>query len=137
MVHLDENLCQDDSRVTASVLCSAMTCVFQAVLAVIIVVNLQGILAQFKDVCVLWKADRLDMVSTQTDPLTHSCWYHYLLEDYHSLSVLLHSLTLTLPYPYFTPDACAFWYCYAACVLRLAQSSNSDWLLSVAQCWTA
>lgn len=118
MVHLDENLCQDDSRVIVSVLCSAMTCVFQAVLAVIIVVNLQGILAQFKDVCALWKADRLDMVSTQTDALTHSCWYHYLLEDYHSLSVLLHNLTL--PYPYFTPDACAFWYCYAVCVLRLA-----------------
>lgn len=59
------------THVTASVLCSAMTCVFQAVLAAIIVVNLQGILAQFKDVCVLWKADRLDMVSTQTDALTH------------------------------------------------------------------
>lgn len=128
MVHLDENLCQDDSCVTASVLCSAVTCVFQAVLAVIIVVNLQGILAQFKDVCVLWKADRLDMVSTQTDTLTHSSWYRCLLEDYHSLSVLLHSLTLTLPYPCFTPDACAFWYCYDACVLRLAQSSNSDWM---------
>lgn len=27
MVHLEENLCQDDSRVTASVLCSAMTCI--------------------------------------------------------------------------------------------------------------
>nr|XP_046253625.1 solute carrier family 26 member 6-like isoform X2 [Scatophagus argus] len=34
----------------------------KAVLAVIIVVNLQGILAQFKDVCVLWKSDRLDML---------------------------------------------------------------------------
>nr|XP_033942093.1 solute carrier family 26 member 6-like [Pseudochaenichthys georgianus] len=34
----------------------------KAVLAVIIVVNLRGILAQFKDVCVLWKSDRLDQV---------------------------------------------------------------------------
>ncbi|KAE8293228.1 Solute carrier family 26 member 6 [Larimichthys crocea] len=34
----------------------------QAVLAVIIVVNLQGIMAQFKDVCVLWKSDRLDLL---------------------------------------------------------------------------
>ncbi|KAK1898752.1 Prestin [Dissostichus eleginoides] len=34
----------------------------KAVLAVIIVVNLWGILAQFKDVCVLWKSDRLDLL---------------------------------------------------------------------------
>ncbi|XP_022059025.1 prestin isoform X5 [Acanthochromis polyacanthus] len=34
----------------------------KAVLAVIIVVNLQGILAQFKDVCLYWKADRLDLL---------------------------------------------------------------------------
>ncbi|XP_053705531.1 solute carrier family 26 member 6 isoform X1 [Synchiropus splendidus] len=34
----------------------------KAVLAVIIVVNLQGILAQFKDLCVLWKSDRLDLL---------------------------------------------------------------------------
>ncbi|XP_071331325.1 solute carrier family 26 member 6 isoform X2 [Trachinotus anak] len=34
----------------------------KAVLAVIIVVNLQGILAQFKDVCVLWRSDRLDLL---------------------------------------------------------------------------
>ncbi|XP_008282953.1 solute carrier family 26 member 6 [Stegastes partitus] len=34
----------------------------KAVLAVVIAVNLQGILAQFKDVCVLWKADRLDLL---------------------------------------------------------------------------
>ncbi|XP_028308174.1 solute carrier family 26 member 6 isoform X4 [Gouania willdenowi] len=34
----------------------------KAVLAVIIVVNLQGILAQFKDVCRLWKSDRLDLI---------------------------------------------------------------------------
>ncbi|XP_051280438.1 prestin-like isoform X2 [Dicentrarchus labrax] len=34
----------------------------KAVLAVIIVVNLQGIMAQFKDVCVLWKSDRLDLL---------------------------------------------------------------------------
>ncbi|XP_023275760.1 solute carrier family 26 member 6-like [Seriola lalandi dorsalis] len=34
----------------------------KAVLAVIIVVNLQGILAQFKDVCVLWKSGRLDLL---------------------------------------------------------------------------
>uniref|UniRef100_A0A8D3AF27 Solute carrier family 26 member 6 n=1 Tax=Scophthalmus maximus TaxID=52904 RepID=A0A8D3AF27_SCOMX len=34
----------------------------KAVLAVIIVVNLQGILVQFKDVCVLWKSDRLDLL---------------------------------------------------------------------------
>lgn len=42
-------------------------CVFvlQAALAAIIVVNIQAILAQFKDVCLLWKADRLDLVSTQ------------------------------------------------------------------------
>lgn len=70
---------------------------------------------------------------------THSCWYHYLLEDYHSLSVLLHSLTLTLPCPYFTSDACAFWYGHAACVLRLAQSNNSDWMRfecgTVLNCW--
>lgn len=39
--------------------------VFQAALAVIIGVNLQAILAQFKDVCVLWKADRLDLVSEE------------------------------------------------------------------------
>lgn len=37
-------------------------CVYQAVLAVIIVVNLQGILAQFRDVRLLWKSDRLDLV---------------------------------------------------------------------------
>uniref|UniRef100_UPI0037E9B2E4 solute carrier family 26 member 6 n=1 Tax=Semicossyphus pulcher TaxID=241346 RepID=UPI0037E9B2E4 len=34
----------------------------KAVLAVIIAVNLQGMLAQFKDVCVLWKSDRLDLL---------------------------------------------------------------------------
>ncbi|XP_074537134.1 prestin [Halichoeres trimaculatus] len=34
----------------------------KAVLAVIITVNLQGMLAQFKDVPVLWKADRLDLL---------------------------------------------------------------------------
>ncbi|XP_029974343.1 solute carrier family 26 member 6 [Salarias fasciatus] len=34
----------------------------KAVLAVIIVVNLQGMLAQFKDVCLLWKSDRLDLL---------------------------------------------------------------------------
>ncbi|XP_010764714.1 solute carrier family 26 member 6-like [Notothenia coriiceps] len=34
----------------------------KAMLAVIIVVNLSGILAQFKDVCVLWKSDRLDLL---------------------------------------------------------------------------
>ncbi|XP_061592717.1 solute carrier family 26 member 6 isoform X2 [Cololabis saira] len=34
----------------------------KAVLAVIIVVNLQGLLAQFRDVCLLWKADRLDLL---------------------------------------------------------------------------
>ncbi|XP_054464391.1 solute carrier family 26 member 6 [Anoplopoma fimbria] len=34
----------------------------KAVLAVIIVVNLHGLIAQFKDLCVLWKSDRLDML---------------------------------------------------------------------------
>ncbi|XP_068453306.1 solute carrier family 26 member 6 [Clinocottus analis] len=34
----------------------------KAVLAVIIVVNLQRLMAQFKDVCVLWKSDRLDLL---------------------------------------------------------------------------
>ncbi|XP_067447768.1 solute carrier family 26 member 6-like [Thunnus thynnus] len=34
----------------------------KAVLAVIIAVNLQGIVAQIKDVCVLWKSDRLDLL---------------------------------------------------------------------------
>ncbi|XP_035761445.1 solute carrier family 26 member 6 [Neolamprologus brichardi] len=34
----------------------------KAVLAVIIVVNLQGILAQFRDVRLLWKSDRLDLL---------------------------------------------------------------------------
>ncbi|XP_047455450.1 prestin [Mugil cephalus] len=34
----------------------------KAVLAVIIVVNLQGMLAQVKDVCLLWKSDRLDLL---------------------------------------------------------------------------
>lgn len=34
----------------------------KAVLAVIIVVNLQGMLAQFKDLCLLWKSDRLDLL---------------------------------------------------------------------------
>nr|XP_057940764.1 solute carrier family 26 member 6-like isoform X2 [Doryrhamphus excisus] len=34
----------------------------KAVLAVIIVVNLQGLLAQFKDVFTLWKIDRLDLL---------------------------------------------------------------------------
>lgn len=44
-------------------MCSVMLfCVHQAVLAVIIVVNLRGLLVQFKDVCTLWKSDRLDLV---------------------------------------------------------------------------
>lgn len=34
----------------------------KAVLAVVIVVNLQGILAQFKHVCLYWKVDRLDLL---------------------------------------------------------------------------
>ncbi|KAM4563682.1 solute carrier family 26 member 6 [Odontesthes bonariensis] len=34
----------------------------KAVLAVIIVVNLKAILAQFRDVCLLWKCDRLDLL---------------------------------------------------------------------------
>ncbi|XP_077370958.1 prestin isoform X2 [Festucalex cinctus] len=34
----------------------------KAVLAVIIVVNLQGLLAQFKDVVSLWKSDRIDLL---------------------------------------------------------------------------
>ncbi|XP_062419659.1 solute carrier family 26 member 6-like [Pungitius pungitius] len=34
----------------------------KAVLAVIIVVNLQGLMAQFKDLCLLWKCDRLDLL---------------------------------------------------------------------------
>nr|XP_061802764.1 prestin-like [Nerophis lumbriciformis] len=34
----------------------------KAVLAVIIVVNLQGLLAQFKDVTLLWKSDRYDLL---------------------------------------------------------------------------
>ncbi|KAM3617418.1 uncharacterized protein V6R79_005903 [Siganus canaliculatus] len=34
----------------------------KAVLAVVIVVNLQGILAQFKDVSVLWRSDRVDLL---------------------------------------------------------------------------
>lgn len=64
MLHLAETHCQDDSCVLASVHYSIMPCcVFQAVLAVIIVVNLQGILAQVKDVRVLWKSDRLDLVT--------------------------------------------------------------------------
>lgn len=44
----------------------------QAALAVIIVVNLQAIMAQFKDVCVLWKADRLDLVSVQIYRVWHA-----------------------------------------------------------------
>ena len=59
MHHLGETHCQDDSLFSARV---QSCCVLQAVLAVIIVVNLQGILAQFRDVCVLWKSDRLDLV---------------------------------------------------------------------------
>ncbi|KAL6119962.1 uncharacterized protein ACO6RY_04417 [Pungitius sinensis] len=34
----------------------------KAVLAVIIVVNLQGLMAQFKDLCLLWKCDRFDLL---------------------------------------------------------------------------
>lgn len=77
-LHLDENLCQADSSVPASLHRSALTyvcvCVFvlQAALAVIIVVNLQAIMAQFKDVCVLWKADRLDLVSVQIYRVWHA-----------------------------------------------------------------
>lgn len=79
-LHLDENLCQADSSVPASLYCSAVTCVnvcvcvfvLQAALAVIIVVNLQAIIAQFKDVCVLWKADRLDLVSVQIYRVWHA-----------------------------------------------------------------
>lgn len=37
-------------------------CVFQTVLAVIILVNLQGVFAQVKDVPKLWNTDRLDLV---------------------------------------------------------------------------
>ncbi|XP_075882275.1 prestin isoform X2 [Nelusetta ayraudi] len=44
----------------------------RAALAVIIVVNLQAIMAQFKDVCVLWKADRLDLVSVQIYRVWHA-----------------------------------------------------------------
>lgn len=35
----------------------------QAVLAAIIIVNLKGMLLQFRDVCSLWKANRVDLVS--------------------------------------------------------------------------
>ncbi|CDQ90833.1 unnamed protein product [Oncorhynchus mykiss] len=41
---------------------SLCVCVLQAVLAVVIVVNLQGILAQFREVPVLWASDRLDLL---------------------------------------------------------------------------
>lgn len=41
---------------------SLCVCVLQAVLAVVIVVNLQGILGQFREVPVLWASDRLDLV---------------------------------------------------------------------------
>ena len=37
-------------------------CVFQAVLAVIILVNLKGIFVQVKDVPTLWATDRVDLV---------------------------------------------------------------------------
>lgn len=37
-------------------------CVFQTVLAVIILVNLRGVFAQVKDVPKLWNTDRLDLV---------------------------------------------------------------------------
>lgn len=43
-------------------LLSLCVCVLQAVLAVVIVVNLQGILGQFREVPVLWASDRLDLV---------------------------------------------------------------------------
>ncbi|XP_051280440.1 solute carrier family 26 member 6-like isoform X4 [Dicentrarchus labrax] len=45
----------------------------KAVLAVIIVVNLQGIMAQFKDVCVLWKSDRLDLAKQVPGVTILSC----------------------------------------------------------------
>lgn len=35
----------------------------QAVLAAIIIVNLKGMLLQFRDVCSLWRANRVDLVS--------------------------------------------------------------------------
>lgn len=35
----------------------------QAVLAAIIIVNLKGMLRQLSDVCSLWKANRVDLVS--------------------------------------------------------------------------
>ncbi|KAF7652049.1 hypothetical protein LDENG_00102270 [Lucifuga dentata] len=35
----------------------------KAVLSVIVLVNMQGILAQFRDVCVLWKSERLDLLA--------------------------------------------------------------------------
>uniref|UniRef100_A0A8C8HDN5 STAS domain-containing protein n=1 Tax=Oncorhynchus tshawytscha TaxID=74940 RepID=A0A8C8HDN5_ONCTS len=41
---------------------SMCVCVLQAVLAVVIVVNLQGILGQFREVPVLWASDRLDLL---------------------------------------------------------------------------
>lgn len=69
--HLDETHCQDDSCVLASARCSALPrCAFQAVLAAIIVVNLQAIMTQFKDVCVLWKSDRSDLVRIHTHTQT-------------------------------------------------------------------
>lgn len=73
MLHQDETRCQDDSCVLDNVHYSAMPCfVFQAVLAVIIMVNLQAILAQFRDVCVLWRSDKLDLVSMHACTLTHT-----------------------------------------------------------------
>lgn len=64
-------------------------------MAVIIVVNLQAILAQFKDVCVLWKADRLDLVSLRTDGVSHTDFSLMVVTLFLQL-VWLASLVLTL-----------------------------------------
>lgn len=92
--------CPSQSSLLSGNLCEytfTQVCVFvlQAALAVIIVVNLQAIMAQLKDVCVLWKADRLDLVSVQIYRVWHADFFLIVVAPFLQL-VWVASLIFTL-----------------------------------------
>lgn len=128
--------------------CSVLLCcVFQAVLAVIIVVNLQGILAQIKDVCVLWKSDRLDLVGdTHTHTYAHTSWHKTGYDQYQPPSdpffqlVWIASLMFTLIFNLDLGLAVAVAFSLLTLLYRTQQSVNiiceSHALLYTAGRWT-